>query len=87
MVDLVNQTEAAALLGVSEAVVSRHRAAGRLAFLKSANGSIAIHRRHVLALAKILAAPRPSKIIRMSRDCAELPSSITRPIIRRSASV
>jgi excisionase family DNA binding protein len=83
--DLVTQTEAAELLGVSASVVAKFRANGRLAFVKLANGSIRIHRAHAVALAKILAAPRPTKAI--SADCAMwLPASFLRPISRAAIS-
>jgi hypothetical protein len=78
--DLVTQSEAAELLGVSAGVVSKFRANGRLAFVKLANGSIRVHRTHAVALAKILSAPRPTKA--MSADARELPASFLRPISR-----
>jgi excisionase family DNA binding protein len=87
MLDQVSQAEAADLLGVSEGTVAKFRANGRLAFVKHANGGIRIHRHHVLALAKVLAAPRPTKAFRraMSADCATwLPASFLRPIIRKA---
>jgi hypothetical protein len=81
MLDQVTQAEAADLLGVSESRVAKFRSGGRLAFVKLANGSIRIHRAHAIALAKILAAPRPTKAI--SADCATwLPPSFLRPISR-----
>lgn len=80
MVDLISQSEAADMLGVRVSQVAKFRSGGRLAFVKHANGSISIHRAHVLALAKILTAPRPTKA--MSADARELPASFLRAFSR-----
>jgi excisionase family DNA binding protein len=80
MPELISQSEAAALLGKSESQVARLRASGRLAFVKLDNGSIRLHRAHVMALAPRRAAPAPV----MSAHARELPTAYTREPSRRA---
>jgi predicted site-specific integrase-resolvase len=85
MPDTVSQREAADILGVSEKQIAKYRATGRLAFARLDNGGIRIHRAHVLALASLLAEPRPTKApVRISNDARELPASILRAPSRRA---
>jgi excisionase family DNA binding protein len=87
MPDLISQREAADILGVSERQVGRHRASGKLPFVKLGDGSVKIHRSHVERLVP-RTAPRPTlkaPVQTVMRDSDELPPNLLRPIIRRAA--
>lgn len=79
MPDMISVSEAAAILGISERQVGRHRASGKLPFIKNDDGNIRINRRHVERLAP-RAAPRKSTApVRISDDAKELPLQLRRP--------
>jgi hypothetical protein len=85
MPDMISVSEAAAILGISERQVGRHRASGKLPFTKNDDGNIRINRRHVELLAP-RAAPRPVPIapVRISADARELPLQLRRPFRKAS---
>jgi excisionase family DNA binding protein len=68
MLDMISVSEAAAILGISERQVGRHRASGKLPFTKSDDGSVRLHRSHVERLVPVI-----------SDDARELPLQLRRP--------
>jgi excisionase family DNA binding protein len=88
--DLLTQREAADLLRCSERQISRHRASGKLAFMKL-GGNIRFHRRNVEALLSE-GTPSPAaqparswQATRWTADAKELPAGLLRPTGRAAA--
>jgi excisionase family DNA binding protein len=81
MPDLISQREAADILGISERQVGRHRASGKLPFVKLGDGSVKLHRSHVELLAPRAAPRKLTAPIRMS-DASELPQALMKPFRR-----
>jgi hypothetical protein len=84
MPDMISVSEAAAILGISERQVGRHRASGKLPFIKNDDGNIRINRRHIELLAPRAAPRKPAAPAMISDDARELPPGLLRST-RRSA--
>jgi excisionase family DNA binding protein len=84
MPDLISQREAADILGISERQVGRHRASGKLPFVKLGDGIVKIHRSHVERLRPAAPRPTPNAPVRISDDSKELPEALTRAPSRKA---